>query len=66
MEKADERPGVANIVTKHLVTAVRHMCNRSDADLHLPRWTIDALVTLAIYGPIHNKAHRSVVSALVY
>ena len=48
---SEERPGVANILA-------RQICKVTCIDDRPIPWLYSIIVRLAMYGPIHNKAHR--------
>ncbi|XP_067943228.1 probable methyltransferase TARBP1 [Watersipora subatra] len=59
---AEERPGVANIISRQLFVLTHHS---SSSAVKYPA-IHEPLVLLAIFGPIHNKAHRVVEDAFSF
>ncbi|KAF6023006.1 hypothetical protein EB796_018701 [Bugula neritina] len=57
--RAEEKPGVANILSRQIHRVV---CSHSVTVSLLSHW----LVQLAMFGPIHNKAHRTVEDAFTF
>lgn len=55
MAKADDRPGVANVVCKHIITSLQQILG---SDCLLPGWLVRSIVNLGMFGPVHNKAQR--------
>jgi len=63
--RAEERPGLANIICHSLVASVIKL-NQETFGTAVPNWITHALVRLASFGPLRNKDWRAMTEAYLF